>query len=120
MTLIAAIIGGVMIINNNSTPTFTEASLLEQYQQLLKDAEQQATQDCDDPKVFSKQTKELEERFDKLRQQKNNLIAEMNTDEWIPDLPHYQEKKLLPISDLLKQATRQSKKNIFRDQENFH
>lgn len=76
-----------MIINNNSTPTFTEASLLEQYQQLLKDAEQQATQDCDDPKVFSKQTKELEERFDKLRQQKNNLIAEMNTDEWIPDLP---------------------------------
>ena len=86
-TLVVATIGGALLVNNNSTPTITEASLLEQYQQLQKDAQQQAAQDCDDPKAFSKQTKNLEDRFDKLRQQKHDLIAEMNTDEWIPDLP---------------------------------
>lgn len=87
-TLIAAIIGGVALLNNTTKPvTITEDSLLQNYEQLLKDAQQQAAQDCDDPKVFSQQTKNLEEKLDKLRQQKKDLIAETDVDEYIPPIP---------------------------------
>lgn len=87
-TLIAAIISGIVLLNNTTKPvTITEESLLQHYEQLLKDAEQQAAQNCDDPKIFSQETKDLENIFDKIRQQKHDLIAEMNTDEYIPDLP---------------------------------
>jgi hypothetical protein len=85
-TLVVVIIGGALLVNN-STPTISEASLLEQYQQLQKDTQQQAAQNCDDSKAFSQQTKDLEDRFDKLIQQKHNLIADTNTDEYIPPIP---------------------------------
>ena len=90
-----------MLIKNNTAPErISEESLLQKYEQLLKNIEKQSGKECENIKEFSDQTKQLEREFDILRQQKHDLIAEMEVEEYIPPIPGSEAPELSEMPDI--------------------
>ena len=100
-TIIAGAIAGALLIKNNTAPErISEESLLQKYEQLLKNIEKQSGKECENIKEFSDQTKQLEREFDILRQQKHDLIAEMEVEEYIPPIPGSEAPELSEMPDI--------------------
>lgn len=87
--VVAGGIGAYLILDKSSNQASSEESLLGDYQALLAEMKDSKTESslsdsCENPQKFAKQIQALENKLDILRQRKNDLSNEENSEDYIP------------------------------------